>query len=51
MLLETGEPLLLEVNHQPSLVADTPFDLVVKKCLIMDTINMLGLDEKEKDEW
>jgi len=51
MLLEKGEPLLLEVNHQPSLMADTPFDLVVKKCLVMDTINMLDLDEREKEEW
>lgn len=48
MLLETGEPILLEVNHQPSLVTDSPFDLAVKKSLIMDTINLLNLDEKDK---
>lgn len=44
MLLDSGEPILLEINHQPSLVADSPFDLAVKKCLIMDTINLLNIE-------
>ena len=51
MLLDTGEPILLEVNHQPSLIGDSPFDLAVKKSLIMDIVNLLNLDEKEKEEW
>lgn len=51
MLLETGEPILLEINHQPSLIGDSPFDMAVKKSLLMDTINILNLDEKEKEEW
>lgn len=51
MLLNTGEPILLEVNHQPSLVADSPFDMAVKKSLVMDTINLLNIEEREKDEW
>ena len=51
MLLETGEPILLEINHQPSLIADSPFDMAVKRSLIMDTINLLNLDEKDKEEW
>ena len=51
MLLESGEPLLIEVNHQPSLVTDSPFDLTLKRCLLMDTINLLSIDEKEKECW
>lgn len=31
-------PYLLEVNHTPSFSVDTPFDLELKKNLIIDTI-------------
>ena len=44
MILDSGEPVLLEVNHQPSLVTDSPLDLSIKKCLLMDTINLLNLN-------
>lgn len=49
MLLDNAEPVLLEINHQPSLIADSPFDMAVKKSLIMDTINLLNIDEKDKE--
>jgi tubulin polyglutamylase TTLL6/13 len=31
-------PYLLEVNHTPSFTVDTPFDLELKKNLLIDTI-------------
>jgi hypothetical protein len=51
ILLETGEPILLEVNHQPSLVTDSPLDLIIKKSLIMDTINLLNLRDDDRAVW
>lgn len=51
MLLESGEPILIEINHQPSLVTDSPFDLTLKKCLLTDTINLLAIEEQDKQIW
>ena len=44
MIDNTLEPWLLEVNHSPSFITDTPFDYKVKRQLIYDTINMLNMD-------
>ena len=42
------QPFLLEVNHNPSLVADTPLDKFIKKKLVKDTLNLLHIDTKAK---
>ena len=39
-------PYLLEVNHTPSFSTDTPLDLLVKKTVIRDSINLLGLSKR-----
>lgn len=42
------KPWLLEVNHAPSFGTDTPLDFKIKKDLIADTIQLLGLSYKKK---
>ena len=42
------KPLLLEVNHAPSFNTDTPLDYLVKKGLLFDTLNLLGVSIDEK---
>lgn len=37
------KPWLLEVNHSPSLMTDSPLDYSVKKNMVRDTIHLLGL--------
>jgi tubulin polyglutamylase TTLL6/13 len=44
LIKEDFEPLLLEVNHSPSFSTDSPLDLIIKKCLILDTLNLLNLN-------
>ena len=36
-------PYVLEVNHTPSFVADTPLDRFIKFSLIKDTLNILNV--------
>lgn len=40
------KPYLLEVNHTPSFTTDTPLDLVIKKAVVGDALNMLGIKKK-----
>lgn len=42
------KPYLIEVNHSPSFMADTPLDYNIKKHLILDTINLLNISYDEK---
>lgn len=42
------KPYLLEVNHAPSFNTDTPLDFLVKKQLLFDTLNILGMTVEEK---
>ena len=42
------KPYLLEVNHAPSFNTDTPLDYLVKKKLIYDTLNLLGVSIEDK---
>ena len=42
------KPYLLEVNHAPSFNTDTPLDYLIKKNLIYDTLNLLGVSIEEK---
>lgn len=41
---EKSQPYLLEVNHTPSFVADTPFDHKIKYNLIKDTITLMNIN-------
>lgn len=42
------EPILLEVNHTPSFVTDTPLDKTIKKNLIKETLLLLNVNVKTK---
>lgn len=42
------KPYLIEVNHTPSFVTDTPLDLTIKKHLIVDTLNLLDVSEDDR---
>ncbi|KEG09304.1 hypothetical protein DQ04_05451020 [Trypanosoma grayi] len=41
MLTEDLEPVLMEVNHSPSLFCDTPFDFETKRRVVMDLFRLL----------
>lgn len=43
-----AEPHLLEVNHTPSFVTDTPFDHHIKYNLIKDTITLMNITLESK---
>ena len=46
----TYKPYLLEVNHTPSFTADTPLDALIKKNLIRDTITLMNINLKVKND-
>ena len=48
MVKEDGQPILLEVNHSPSFCTETPLDLLIKKCLVLDTLTLLNLNYEDK---
>lgn len=43
-------PSLLEVNHTPSFSTDTPLDSLIKKNLIRDTLKLMNVSLKAKEE-
>lgn len=43
-------PRLLEVNHTPSFVADTPLDEAIKGNLIRDTLILMNINKDKKQE-
>lgn len=43
-------PYILEINYTPSFTADTPLDRFIKKRLITDALNLVGVNEKWKKE-
>jgi tubulin polyglutamylase TTLL6/13 len=43
MLDAECRPYVLEVNHTPSFVADTPLDRFIKFALIKDTLQLLNI--------
>lgn len=45
------KPWLIEVNHSPSFLADSPLDLKIKKSLLRDTLHMLNLTKKRKKDY
>ncbi|CAK66605.1 unnamed protein product (macronuclear) [Paramecium tetraurelia] len=50
LLDNTYKPYLLEVNHTPSFTADTPLDAIIKKNLIRDTITLMNINLKVKND-
>lgn len=45
---ERGKPILLEINHLPSLNSDTEIDREIKDALLFDTFNLLNLSKNTK---
>ena len=45
---EKFKPWLIEINHAPSFATDTPFDFKIKKDVIADAIQLLGMTYKKK---
>lgn len=43
------QPSLLEVNHTPSFTTDTPLDSLIKKNLIRDTLRLMNVSNKAKE--
>ncbi|EGR33532.1 tubulin-tyrosine ligase family protein, putative, partial [Ichthyophthirius multifiliis] len=49
ILLDSNlKPFLLEVNHTPSFSTDTPLDYNIKKYLILDTLILVNIRNKDK---
>ncbi|CAD8066237.1 unnamed protein product [Paramecium sonneborni] len=44
------QPFLLEVNHTPSFSTDTPLDSLIKKNLIRDTLILMNVNLKAKEQ-
>ncbi|CAD8154125.1 unnamed protein product [Paramecium pentaurelia] len=44
------QPYLLEVNHTPSFTTDTPLDSIIKKNLIRDTLILMNVNIKAKNQ-
>lgn len=51
MIDEQLKPWLIEVNHAPSLATESAFDLQVKKKLVEDTIRILNLSVRRKQQY
>lgn len=51
MIDENMKPWLLEVNHSSSFHCDSPLDAVVKKHVILDTLNILNVSCFEKSKY
>jgi tubulin polyglutamylase TTLL6/13 len=48
---ETLKPWILEVNHAPSFVCDTPLDTKIKRGLLLDVISLLNLSVVKKHKY
>ncbi len=51
MIDDHFKPWLIEVNHAPSLETDTAFDYSLKFQLVADTLRILNLNLKQKNEY
>ena len=45
---EKLKPWLIEINHTPSFATDTPLDFKIKKDVIADTIQILGMSYQRR---
>ena len=50
MLDHKFKPYVLEVNHTPSFTTDTPLDSQIKKCLIRDTLILMNINVRTKND-
>jgi len=51
VILENNlKPVILEVNYTPSFTIDTPLDKLIKESLIRDTLILLNLSSKVKND-
>lgn len=50
MLDEDCKPYVLEVNHTPSFVTDTPLDYHIKFSLIRDTLILMNINIESRNE-
>lgn len=48
MLDEYCKPYVLEVNHTPSFVTDTPLDYHIKYNLILDTLRLMNINQESR---
>ena len=48
MLDHNGKAFVLEVNHTPSFVADTPLDKFIKFGLIRDTLVLMNVNQESR---
>lgn len=44
------KPIILEVNYTPSFSTDTPLDLQIKENLLRDTLILMNLSNKAKND-
>ena len=45
------KPWIIEVNHAPSFVCDTPLDTKIKRGLLIDVFNLLNLSVAKKQKF
>lgn len=45
---ESLKPWIIEVNHAPSFVCDTPLDTKIKRGLLVDIVSLLNLSAAKK---
>jgi tubulin polyglutamylase TTLL6/13 len=50
MLDENCKPFVVEVNHTPSFVTDTPLDYHIKFSLIKDTLVLMNINQQSRAE-
>jgi tubulin polyglutamylase TTLL6/13 len=50
MLDEDCKPYVIEVNHTPSFVTDTPLDYHIKFGLIKDTLNLMNVNVESRNQ-
>ena len=51
MLDQDLKPWLLEVNHSPSFLTESPLDFKIKKNLLRDTLHILNLSQRRKNRY
>ena len=50
MINDKAEPSILEINHTPSFSTDTPLDYFIKFNYIKDSLTLMNINEKNKNE-
>ena len=48
MITESLEPMIIEINHTPSFETNSELDYRIKKNLILDTLKLMEITEKNK---